>query len=40
MGWQIVRKYMQENKSVTLEQLFKDMDSQSILEKSGYKPQN
>jgi len=40
MGWQIVRKYMEENKTVTLEQLFKNMDSQSILEKSGYKPQN
>ena len=40
IGWQIVRKYMQENKSVTLEQLFKDTDSQSILEKSGYKPQD
>jgi hypothetical protein len=40
MGWQIVRKYMQENKTVTLEQLFKNMDSQSILEKSGYKPQD
>jgi len=40
MGWQIVRKYMNENKSATLEQLFKNMDSQSILEKSGYKPQN
>jgi len=40
MGWQIVRKYMKENKTVTLEELFKNMDSQSILEKSGYKPQN
>lgn len=40
MGWQIVRKYMQENKTVTIEQLFKNMDSQSILEKSGYKPQD
>ena len=40
IGWQIVRKYMEENKSVTLEQLFKNMDSQSILEKSGYKPQD
>ena len=40
MGWQIVRKYLEENKSITLEQLFKNMDSQSILEKSGYKPQN
>ena len=39
IGWQIVRKYMQENKSVTLEQLFKNTDSQTILEKSGYKPQ-
>ena len=40
MGWQIVRKYMQENKTVTIGELFKNMDSQSILEKSGYKPQN
>jgi hypothetical protein len=40
MGWQIVRKYMKENNTVTLEELFKNMDSQSILEKSGYKPQN
>jgi hypothetical protein len=40
MGWQIVRKYMEENKMATLEQLFKNMDSQAILEKSGYKPQN
>ena len=40
MGWQIVRKYMRENKTVTLEELFMNMDSQSILEKSGYKPQN
>lgn len=40
IGWQIVRKYIQENKSVSLEQLFKNMDSQSILEKSGYKPQD
>ena len=40
IGWQIVRKYMQENKTETLEQLFKNTDSQSILEKSGYKPQD
>ena len=40
IGWQIVRKYLQENKTATLEQLFKNTDSQSILEKSGYKPQD
>lgn len=38
-GWQIVREFMNKNKSVTLEQLFKMTDSQAILEKSGYKPE-
>ncbi len=38
-GWQIVREFMNKNKSVTLEQLFRMTDSQAILEKSGYKPE-
>ena len=38
MGWQIVRKYMQENPNVTLQQLMIDNDAQNILSKSKYKP--
>ncbi|MGZ5303157.1 MAG: gliding motility lipoprotein GldB [Bacteroidia bacterium] len=38
VGWQIVRKYMDENKDVTLDQLFKDKDYKKILQKSKYKP--
>ena len=38
MGWQIVRKYMKENKDVTLQQLMADQDAQSILTRSKYKP--
>ncbi|HLN52870.1 MAG TPA: DUF2268 domain-containing putative Zn-dependent protease [Lentimicrobium sp.] len=37
IGWQIVRKYMQNN-DVSLEDLLKDTDSQKILQQSGYKP--
>ncbi len=37
-GWQIVRKYMQENPKVTLQELMADTDSQGILTKSKYKP--
>lgn len=37
-GWQIVRKYMEENPDVTLQELMADTDSQSILTKSKYKP--
>ncbi len=37
-GWQIVRKYMQENPNVSLQQLMADTDSQGILTKSKYKP--
>lgn len=37
-GWQIVRKYMQENKEVTLQQLMADQDAQKILNLSKYKP--
>jgi hypothetical protein len=39
IGWKIVREFMNKNKSVTLEELFKTTDSQAILEKSGYKPE-
>jgi len=37
-GWQIVRKYMEENPEVTLQQLMDESDSQKILTKSKYKP--
>ncbi len=37
-GWQIVRKYMEENDDVTLQELMADTDYQKILTKSGYKP--
>jgi gliding motility-associated lipoprotein GldB len=38
MGWQIVRKYMQQNKEVTLQQLMAERDAQLILTGSRYKP--
>ena len=38
VGWQIVRKYMQENKDVTLQQLMTEKDTQKILTLSKYKP--
>ncbi|NVO20597.1 MAG: hypothetical protein HXX13_12930 [Bacteroidetes bacterium] len=38
VGWQIVKAYMSENSSVTLEQLMDNTDSQSILRGSKYKP--
>lgn len=37
-GWQIVRRYMQENPSVTLQQLMAEKDPQKILQVSKYKP--
>ena len=37
-GWQIVKKYMQENPGVTLQQLMADHDAQKILNQSKYKP--
>lgn len=39
MGWQIVKSYMNENKKATIEDLFKENDSQKILQISKYKPQ-
>jgi hypothetical protein len=38
VGWQIVRAYMKENSNVTLPELMKNTDAQSILEGSKYKP--
>ena len=37
-GWQIVRKFMTENPSVTLQELMNETDYQRILNKSKYKP--
>lgn len=37
-GWQIVRKYMDENPDITLAQLMNEADSQKILKGSKYKP--
>ncbi len=38
IGWQIIRKYMEENENVSLTELFMNQDSQDILTKSKYKP--
>jgi hypothetical protein len=37
-GWNILKAYMQKNKNVSLQQLMMNTDSQSILQKSGYRP--
>ncbi|MGV3541372.1 MAG: gliding motility lipoprotein GldB [Rufibacter sp.] len=39
VGWQIVRKYMENNPDVTLQQLMEEKNSRKILEASKYKPQ-
>jgi uncharacterized protein YjaZ len=38
IGYQIVDKLMQDNKSITLPELMNDYDSQKILKRSGFKP--
>lgn len=38
IGWQIVRKYMEENPEITLQQLIAEPDAQKILTLSKYKP--
>jgi gliding motility-associated lipoprotein GldB len=38
IGWRIVRKYMDNNPKVTLEQLMQETDGQKILANSKYKP--
>lgn len=40
VGWQIVRKYMEEYPETTMEELMKLDNAQSILHKSKYKPSN
>lgn len=37
-GWQIVRKYMEKNPEITLQQLMNENDAQKILSASKYKP--
>ena len=39
LGWQIVRKYMENNPAVTLQELMDEKDAQKILSLSGYKPE-
>ena len=38
IGWQIVRRYMENNPKVTFDGLMKEMDAQKILANSKYKP--
>ncbi len=38
IGWQIVRKYMDTNSDVTIEELMKMEDAQTLLRQSKYKP--
>lgn len=38
VGWQIVRKYMAENPTVSVQELMLNQDAQSILAQSKYKP--
>ncbi len=38
LGWQIVRKYMEKNKDVTLQELMNNNSSETILKNSKYKP--
>jgi gliding motility-associated lipoprotein GldB len=38
VGWQIVKAYMKQNPSISLEQLMEETDTQKILTDSKYKP--
>ncbi len=38
LGWQIIKKYMQKNPQVKLQQMLNTTDAQSILQNSAYKP--
>ena len=38
VGWQIVRRYMQQNPKVSLDELMQIKDGQKILQGSRYKP--
>ena len=39
LGWQIVKKYMKKNSSISLPTLMSDSDYQKILNDSGYSPE-
>lgn len=39
LGWQIVRKYFEQHREVTLQQVMTERDAQKILSLSGYKPE-
>ena len=39
VGWQTVKRYMERNSNVSLEELMYDIDAQKILDKSKYKPE-
>jgi len=38
IGWQIVREYMKKNQALSLQDLFREHDSQKILSHSGFRP--
>jgi gliding motility-associated lipoprotein GldB len=40
VGWQIVKKYMEEHPQLTLQDLMKEKDSQKIFKESHYKPKS
>jgi len=39
IGWQIIRKYLQENPDLKLQDVIVEMDSQKILQGAKYKPE-
>lgn len=39
LGWQIVRKYLENNPDVTFQDVMTEKDAQKILSNSGYKPE-
>ncbi|MCX6267836.1 MAG: gliding motility lipoprotein GldB, partial [Bacteroidetes bacterium] len=39
LGWQIVRKYFENQPDVTFQEVMTETDAQKILTKSGYKPE-
>ena len=38
IGWQLVRQYMNNNPKTSLQNLINEVDAQTILTKSKYKP--
>lgn len=38
LGWQIIRKYAEKNPGLPLKEILENIDSQGILQGSGYKP--